>query len=76
MSNYKVLIRSFELKPGIPDLTGDEIAADLTMGIQKMLEDVEKGMQNFPESGNWEIIDHHLLRLDRHLVMSVLVKKV
>lgn len=76
MGNYKVIFKPVELNPRIPEMTSEQIAVDFTQGLQKTIDDVENGMKNFPGGGDWEIIDHHMLRMDRHLLISVLVKKI
>ncbi|MBA7507857.1 hypothetical protein ES706_06586 [subsurface metagenome] len=69
MAEYSIVIRPFELKPDISELTGDQVAKDVTMGLAALLQDVTKAMPG------WEIIGHQLTRIDRHLVVSFLLRR-
>ena len=76
MSKYKMLTRAGELKPGFEQAPADQIAINFMTMLQKLVDDVEKGMASFPEGGEWEIVSHQVIKLDNKLVLTVLVRGV
>lgn len=75
MSEYRTVVKTIEIKPGIADKTGNEVAAEFALGLQKTIEDAQKVMARIPGEGTWEIVNHNMLRIDRHVIVSVLMKK-
>ena len=69
---YATMVQTAELKPGLADFTSDEVGQNIAVGLSQVLQKASKGLQTL-QGGGWEILSHDLTRIDRHLVVSLLI---
>jgi len=74
MSEYSMMVQTAELKPGIADMTTNEVSQSLSQAFGQAVSKAAQGA-NTVAGGGWEILSHEITRLDRHLVVSFLLKR-
>ncbi|HEY40609.1 MAG TPA: hypothetical protein G4O18_01975 [Dehalococcoidia bacterium] len=76
MIDYGVMVQTVELKIGMADATDDEVSQSMALGLNSILNKVKNAIKNMPEGGEWEIINHQLTRIERHLIVSFLLGRI
>lgn len=71
---YGMMVETGELKPGMADATAGEVSRSLTLGLGNIVQKASKGLETL-EGGGWVIVSHDLTRIERHLVLSLLVRR-
>jgi hypothetical protein len=74
MAEYGMMVHTLDIKPDMADLTASEFSQNLTGGLGQILHNVMEGLKKF-QQGEWEIVSHSLTRVDRHLVLSLLIRR-
>lgn len=74
MSEYGMMVQTIEIKPAMEDATADEISQTMTVGLGQILQKASKGLSNLPNGRKGEIVSHDLIRIGRHLVLSILFR--
>ena len=72
--DYGMMFQGMTLKPGIADQTTDEVAKAMTMASGKLVKRISQGV-NTLDGGGWEVVSHALLRIDRHLLVSSMIRR-
>ncbi len=75
MFEYSAIVYPIEIKPEIDDATGDEVAHDLTLGFQGALGVATQILETARIGEGWEIASHDVVTLDRHLLISFLLRR-
>ena len=75
MAEDGMMVQTLEIKPEMADLSPEKIGQSLAGELGKLLSTAARGLVNLPDKGHWEIVSHSLTRLDRHLILSVVIKK-
>jgi hypothetical protein len=70
---YTFIVTTLELQPGIQDLTSEEFVPELAQQFGGMGPSLSQYIQQIPE-GPWEAISHSVTRLDRHFVVSLMLR--
>jgi hypothetical protein len=74
MAEYGMMVQTLDIKPDMADLTAGEFSQNLTGSLGQLLHNAISGLKNF-QQGDWEIVSHSLTRVDRHLVLSLLIRR-
>ena len=69
---YGAIIRTVELRPGLPDMSGDEVSQAVLPGFNKTLQEAAKACEL--QEGNWEIMSHALTRVDRYMIATFVIR--
>jgi hypothetical protein len=75
MYDYAAYTIGLDLKVGIEDLTADQVAATLNAIIAGAITKVTPQLETY-NGGRWEIMSHDLMRLQSHLVLSFLLRRL
>ncbi len=71
---YAFMIETAELKAGAADATSDEISQSLGLGLGNIGEKITKALPTLPPGG-WQVVSHDITRIDRHLVVTILIRR-
>jgi hypothetical protein len=74
MAEYGMIVTSIDLKPGIEDAAKEEIGVSLTNALGQVVQKTSKGLPSL-QGGGWEIVSHNLMRLQSHLIVSLLIRR-
>ena len=74
MTEYGIFVKTIELKQRLADATADEVSEGLAGGLGNYLKNLPKMLESF-EGGGWKTVSHNLTRIDRHLVLSLLISR-
>ena len=74
MGEYSMMVQTMQLQPGMSDATGEEVGKSLAVALGQIVKTVSTASQKL-EGGGWEIVSHELTRIDRHLVVSFLLRR-
>ncbi len=74
MFEYAIYTVSLNMKPGIEDLSSDELASELNDRLASSTGNAVLKIEEY-NGGRWEIVSHHLLRLQSHLLLSFLLRR-
>ena len=72
--DYGMMFQGMTLTPGIADATSGEVAKGLTMGSGKLMQGIGNALKTL-NGGGWEIVSHSFLRIDRHLIVSFVIRR-
>ena len=72
--DFNFITSSIQLQPGFADLSSEEASQALVLPLRNMANLLSKGVADAP-GGNWEVVSHDILRIDRHLVASFLIRR-
>ena len=72
---YSMFVKPIVLTPGIGDATSDEVARDLSQVFARLIQDTTKALELPDFREGWEIISHDVTRLDRHVVITFLLRR-
>ena len=70
---YSFLVTTIELEPGIGDLTSEEISHGFTQEFGSLGPAISQDMQQVT-GGPWEAISHSVTGVERHLVITVMLR--
>jgi hypothetical protein len=73
MIDHSVLVQSMPIKAEMTDLSEDDLGQLISKTIALILAKMENTMQA-KGLKSWQVLSHSLTRLDRHLLLSVLVQ--
>ena len=71
---YDTLVHTTELKPGLADVSCDEISDAIANAFGRGVELVSKHLPKLGEGG-WQLVSHSATRLDRWLVTTFLLRR-
>ncbi len=71
---YDTLVYTTELKPGLADVSCDEISDVIANAFGRAVESVSKHLPKLGEGG-WQLVSHSATRLDRWLVTTFLLRR-
>ena len=71
---YSVMVQPIELKAGAADATGDELTVSLGNTMLPLVGKLGEYAEKLPPGG-WELVSHDLTRIDRHLLLSFLLRR-
>jgi len=74
MAEYAVLATTGELKVGMADASANEVSQSVTVVLNQIVQKAAKGMEKL-QGGGWDIVSHEVTRIDRHLVVSFLLRR-
>ncbi len=74
MTEYGIVVTTGELKVGMADATANEVSQSVTVVLNQMLQNAQKASETF-QGGGWDILSHEVTRIDRHLVVSFLLRR-
>lgn len=74
MKDCGVLVHSMPIKPDMADLSDDDLAQIMSKAMTVILVKMEDELE-VQGVKSWQYLSHSLTRLDRHLLLSVLVQK-
>ena len=74
MAEYGMMVHSIEITPDMADQSANEFSQRLSGGLGQILNTAMNGLKTF-QRGDWEIVSHSLTRVDRHLVLSLLIRR-
>lgn len=72
--DYSMMFQGMTMSPGVADLTSGELAKDLTMGSVNLLKGINGALSTL-DGGGWEVVSHSILRIDRHLIVSFVIRR-
>ncbi len=72
MVEYAFSALTMEIKPGLADFNDKEVSLEILKTLRPFAEGLPKTLQQIPP-GNWRVISHSLTRIDRHLVLTLLL---
>jgi hypothetical protein len=71
---YNFIVATADMTPAIADLTADELSLAMTATLNKMARSLSQSITVLPGDG-WEAMSHDILRIDRHLVVTFLIRR-
>ena len=71
---FNFMVAPVELKPEMADMDSREIAQAVGRTLGQVGRTVAGGIDSLPPGG-WEIVSHDLLRIDRHLLVTFLIRR-
>jgi hypothetical protein len=74
MGEYRIMVQALGIKPDMLDATPEQIGQSFTAGMGRMVEKAAKELDSF-EGGGWTIVSHALTKLDRYLIVSLLLRR-
>jgi len=73
-TEYAFLVTTLTLTPGLADATSAEVSKGLGTALGPFGEQLAKSVPSF-QGGGFEIVSHDLTRIDRHLVVTLLLRR-
>ena len=70
---YTFLVTSMELPDGIADQDSNELNQSLNEIMGQLSQPLTETVQSIPQ-GPWESVSHSVIQMDRHLVVSVMLR--
>lgn len=74
MSEYTMMVQNIPITAKMADMTPDQFSQQMAMGLGQILAKATKAVRNLPKGKKGEILSHCLTRIDRHLVLSLLIR--
>ena len=74
MYDYGFLVQTATLTNELADQTSDEVASTLTPLFGQLSERISRAVRAYP-NGPWEIVSHDITRLERHVVVTFLIRR-
>ena len=71
---YGMIVDSMELTAGLADLTSREMLDEIGVGLQTSPRKLSEAIQTLPP-GDWKVISHDVVRIDRHLIVTYLLRR-
>ncbi|MDA0988165.1 MAG: hypothetical protein O2783_03320 [Chloroflexi bacterium] len=71
---YGFLVETIEVKDEIADATADELRQGFASGLAGLAHKISTMVPTLPRSG-FEVVSHDLTKIDRHLILSVLIRR-
>ena len=71
---YSFMVQTAELNPGIVDMTTEQVGQGLAVSLMPVVQRASNAIQSLPPGG-WEVVSHDLTRIDRHLILSFLLRR-
>jgi hypothetical protein len=68
------MTQTIEITPEMADVGANEISQAITMKLQPFIQAATHGLGNI-QGGGWRILSHSLTRVDRHLVLTLLIER-
>jgi len=72
--DYGFLVQTAALNVDLADLTSDEVASSLSPLLGQLGERISRAIRAYP-NGPWEIVSHDITRLERHVVVTFLIRR-
>ena len=74
MAEYGIMTQTIEITPEMADVNAGGMSQAITMKLQPFIRAASEGLGKI-EGGGWRIISHSLTRVDRHLVLTLLIER-
>jgi len=75
MYEYAIMSETVNVKPeALVAESKKELLSSLGIDLVRVMDIVHKSLNTY-EGGGWEILSHDLTKLDRHLVVSFLIRR-
>ncbi|HUJ76943.1 MAG TPA: hypothetical protein VL359_18910 [bacterium] len=74
MAEYGLMTQIIEVTPELADASASEMGQALTMKLNPLVQAASRGLGSL-EGGGWSMVSHSLTRVDRHLVLTILIKR-
>ena len=74
MTEYGVMVQTIDIKPGMADATATKVSQNFTAGLNQIVQKASKGLAT-PQGKGWKILSHSLTRVDRYLILSLLISR-
>jgi hypothetical protein len=71
---YGMIVTNVDFKPAIETAPGKDIAQNLTVVLQQVVQTTSKAIDKL-EGGGWHIISHELTKLGNTLLVSFLIRR-
>ncbi len=71
---YAFMVETVTIQPGIADATADEVSHTIVGTFAPL---VGKLGTNLPQlaGGGWQVVSHDLTRIDRHLILTFVIRR-
>ena len=70
---YSFIVNTLTIKPGMADQTSNEVSQELGKALLSFALPLKQAA-NIPPGG-WDVISHDVTRIDRHLVVTFLLRR-
>lgn len=71
---YGFLVQTGTLTAGLADASSEEMGRGFAQLFGPLAERVSNAIRAYP-NGPWEIVSHDITRIDRHLVVTFLIRR-
>jgi len=74
MTEYGFMVHSIEIKPEADDASPVEVSKMMAVGLNQIVQKAAKSLPTL-KGGGWEIASHNLVRVGKHMVVSILISR-
>ena len=73
---YSSIVDAIELKAGLADTSLSEFREAMAFALQNSVAKLPSAIQSKLLGEDWEVVSHDLTRIDRYLLLTVLLRRL